>query len=152
MRILVHEFVTGGGFSGRPVPASLAREGLAMRTALLADLAAIGRHEIVMTTDIRFDRTAPPRVDVVTLAPGHTSAFDELLASVDAVWLVAPESDRCLERLAARVERKGKILLGSGATVIRQASDKADLPRRLARISVRHPETVTITSGVDART
>jgi tyramine---L-glutamate ligase len=152
MRILVHEFVTGGGFSGRPVPASLAREGLAMRTALLADLAAIGRHEIVMTTDIRFDRTAPPRVDVVTLAPGNTSAFDELLTSVDAVWLVAPESDRCLERLAARVERQGKILLSSGAAAICKASDKADLPRRLARIGVRHPETVTITSGIDACT
>jgi predicted ATP-grasp superfamily ATP-dependent carboligase len=151
MRILVYEFMTGGGFSGRPVPASLAREGLAMRTALVADLAAIGCHEIVMTTDIRFDTAAPPRVEVVTLASGDTSAFDELLTSADAVWLVAPETDRCLERLSARVERKGRILLGSGAAVIRKASDKADLPRRLARIGVRHPETVTIGSGVDAR-
>jgi len=151
MRIFVHEFVTGGGFSGRSVPASLAREGLAMRTALLADLAAIGRHEIVTTTDVRFATAAPPGVDVVTIQPGATSAFDSLLSSTDAVWLVAPETDRCLERLAARVERKGRILLGSGATVIRRASDKAGLPRRLARIGVRHPETMTIDSGVDSR-
>ena len=41
MRILVHEFVSGGGLAGRPVPASLAREGAAMLTALVADLAAI---------------------------------------------------------------------------------------------------------------
>jgi predicted ATP-grasp superfamily ATP-dependent carboligase len=152
MRIFVHEFVTGGGFSGRAVPASLAREGLAMRTALLEDLVAIGRHEIFTTTDIRFATPAPSRVEVVTLPLGDTATFDQLLTSADAVWLVAPETDRCLERLAARVERKGKILLGSGAAVVRRASDKAGLPRRLARIGVQHPETVTLEHGVDART
>ena len=56
MRILVHEFVSGGGFAGRDVPASLAREGAAMRTALVSDLAAIGRHQIVTTADPRFPR------------------------------------------------------------------------------------------------
>ena len=151
MRIFVYEFVTGGGFSGRPVPASLAREGLAIRTALLEDLAALRRHEIVTTTDVRFARPAPARVEVVTLSLGDTTTFDQLLISADAVWLVAPETDRCLERLAARVERKGKILLGSGAAVVRKASDKAGLPRRLARIGVRHPETVTLEPGDDAR-
>ena len=151
MRILVHEFVTGGGFSGRLVPSSLAREGLAMRTALLEDLAALRRHEIVTTTDTRFAKPAPARVEVVTLTLGDTATFDQLLTSADAVWLVAPETDRCLERLAARVERKGKILLGSGAAVVRRASDKAGLPRRLARIGVPHPETVMLEPGVDAR-
>jgi predicted ATP-grasp superfamily ATP-dependent carboligase len=152
MRIFVHEFVTGGGFSGRAVPASLAREGLAMRTALIADLAAIGTHDIVSSTDVRFAKASPPGVEVVTFGAGATPTFDELLASADAVWLVAPETDRCLERLAKRVERQGKILLGSSAAVIRKASDKADLPRLLAHIGVAHPETVALEDGVDART
>ena len=39
-----------------------------MRTALLEDLAALRRHEIVTTTDIRFAKPAPARVEVVTLA------------------------------------------------------------------------------------
>ena len=67
MRILVHEFVSGGGFAGQDVPASLAREGAAMRTALVADLAAIGGHQIVTTADPRFPLEAPPGVEVVTL-------------------------------------------------------------------------------------
>ena len=54
MRILVHEFASGGGLAGRDVPASLGREGSAMLTALVADLAAIGCHEIVTTADPRF--------------------------------------------------------------------------------------------------
>jgi tyramine---L-glutamate ligase len=161
MRILVYEFASGGGFAGQPVPASLAREGLAMRTALVADLAAIDRHEIVTTTDIRFNQAAPPGVDVVPLLPGDAAMLDALMASADAVWLVAPETDRCLERLAARVERKGKKLLGPGAAVIRRASDKGSLPRRLARVGVRHPQTYVLAPvsaghrrgrpGVDAR-
>lgn len=161
MRILVYEFASGGGCAGQAVPASLAREGLAMRTALVADLAAIGRHEIVTTTDIRFNQAAPAGVEVVPILPGGTAALDALMVSADAVWLVAPETNRCLERLAARVERKGKTLLGPGAAVIRNASNKARLPRRLARAGVRHPQTRVLTPasagfrrgtpGVDAR-
>jgi len=161
MRILVYEFASGGGFAGRAVPASLAREGLAMRTALVADLSAIGRHEIVTTTDIRFRRPVPPGVDLVPIAPGGGEALDALIGSADAVWLVAPETNRCLEHLAARVEQRGKKLLGPGAAVIRRASDKGTLPHRLARFGVRHPQTCLLAPatarrqrgrpGVDAR-
>lgn len=151
MRILVHEFVSGGGLAGRDVPASLAREGLAMLTALIADLTAIHRHQIVTTVDPRFALPTPPGVEVVTLSPGSEggATLDALIASADAVWLVAPETNRCLERLAVRVERKGRILLGSGALTIRRASDKARLPRRLARHGVPHPETRVLRPGAD---
>jgi tyramine---L-glutamate ligase len=149
MRILVHEFVTGGGLAGRDVAVSLAREGLAMLTALIADLAAVHRHQIVTTVDPRFALPAPPGVEVVTLSPGSEgrATLDALIASADAVWLIAPETNRCLERLAVRVERKGRTLLGSGAMAIRRASDKARLPRRLARHGVPHPKTRVLGPG-----
>ena len=102
MRILVHEFASGGGLAGRRVPASLGREGAAMRDALIADLAAIRRHRIVTTVDPRFPLRAPPGVEVVTLPSGNAALLDALIASADAVWLVAPETGGCLERLAAQ--------------------------------------------------
>jgi predicted ATP-grasp superfamily ATP-dependent carboligase len=148
MRILVHEFASGGGLAGEAVPASLAREGSAMRDALVADVAAIGRHEIVTTVDSRFPLSAPPGVEVIELAPG-AAMLDALIASVDAVWLVAPETNGCLERLARRVERKGKTLLGPGVSAIRMASDKTRLPHRLARHGIRHPETRVLRPGID---
>jgi predicted ATP-grasp superfamily ATP-dependent carboligase len=171
LRIFVFEFVTGGGLAGRPVPRSLAREGLAMRTALLEDLAAIGDHAIVASTDVRFAHGAPRGVDlvpIVSVAGGlHSStgargalsevegqAFrqvDALVDAADAVWLIAPETDRCLERLASRIERRGTRLLGSGAAAIRIAADKSRLPRRLAGVGLHHPETSSIASGKDAR-
>jgi len=126
-----------------------------MLTALVADLTATGCHEIVTTTDPRFPLSAPPGVQVVTLADRSSACLDlldALMVSADAVWLVAPETDRCLERLAARAERKRKMLLGSGAAAIRRASDKAGLPRRLARHGVPHPMTFVLRQGADWRT
>ena len=160
MRIFVFEFVTGGGLAGRPVPRSLAREGLAMRTALVEDLAAIGRHDIVVATDERFARAAPPRVEVVSVDSGMDSVaggfqaseqIDALVDASDAVWLIAPETDRCLERVASRIERRGTRLLGCGAAAVRIAADKSRLPRRLAGIGLDHPETALIASRTDAR-
>jgi predicted ATP-grasp superfamily ATP-dependent carboligase len=150
MRILVFEFVSGGGFSRRDLPPSLAREGSAMLTALVGDLAAIGSHEIVTTTDARCRLSAPRDVEVVTYS-GNTSHLNGLIASADAVWLIAPETDRCLERLAARVERQGKVLLGSSSAAIRCASNKAGLPRRLAGHGILHPATRVLRAGSDDR-
>ena len=112
-----------------------------MRDALVADLAAMGRHAIVTTVDPRFPLRAPPGVEVVTMPAGSAPLLDRLMASVDAVWLVAPETAGCLERLAARAEQMGTTLLGSGAAAIGRASDKAGLARRLARHGVPHPKT-----------
>ena len=149
MQILVHEHASGGGLAGRAVPASLGREGAAMRDALVADLARMRRHAIVATMDPRFPLRAPRGVRVVTLQAGTGRGLERLIASVDAVWLVAPETGRCLERLAARAEKLGKRLLGPGAAAIRRASDKAALPRRLAREGVAHPETRLLRAGTD---
>lgn len=150
MRILVYEFVTGGGYVGRCVPQSLAREGLAMRTALVADLASVGRHQIVTTTDRRFRRVVPPGVEQVVMDSAKPASLRLLLERVEAVWLVAPETNRCLERLVAQVEKSGKLILGSSARVVARASDKARLPTRLARVGARYPETVLVTSAAEA--
>jgi len=147
MRILVHEFVSGGGLAGQPLPASLAREGGAMLSALIADLAALG-HRIVATRDSRLTVSAPAGVEMVTLEPAARDAqLDRLIASVDAVWLIAPEAGGRLERLTARVERRGKAVLGSSAAAVRRAADKACLPRRLERAGVSHPKTCVLTQS-----
>jgi predicted ATP-grasp superfamily ATP-dependent carboligase len=147
MRILVHEFVSGGGLAGQRIPPSLGREGAAMRGALVADLAALRRHRIVATADPRFPLRPRPGVEVVTLAPGSAGRLDDLLASSDAAWLVAPETAGRLERLAARAESRGTLVLGSGARAIRRAADKAALARRLARRGVPHPPTRVVRSA-----
>jgi predicted ATP-grasp superfamily ATP-dependent carboligase len=157
MRILVYEFVTGGGLAGRPVPRSLAREGLAMRTALVDDLAAIGCHTITLATDLRFTRAVPrgvalvPVIERAAVETGGRATIKTLVKATDAVWLIAPETEGCLERLAARIERSGKILLGPGAAAVRMAADKGRLPQRLARAGIVHPVTSVLRPGVNPR-
>ena len=178
MRILVHEYASGGGFAGRDVPPALAREGAAIRAALIADLAALNCHSIVTTADVRFPVADEAGVEVHTVHPGPSrpglrheepeasaergprhkerealaerELLDVLIASADAVWLVAPETNRCLERVASLVEQHGKPLLGSGSLAIRRASDKAGLQRRLVRCGVPCPETRVLRRGADA--
>jgi predicted ATP-grasp superfamily ATP-dependent carboligase len=148
MRILVHEFASGGGMAGREVPASLAREGSAMLAALVADLASLPDHQVVTTADARFPLRTPRNVEMVTIShPSGRRVVDRLIATADAVWLIAPETDRCLERLAAKVEKKGKRLIGSGPSAIRRAADKASLPRLLRTHNVPHPPTRVLRAG-----
>jgi tyramine---L-glutamate ligase len=150
MRILVHEFASGGGLAGCRVPPSLAREGGAMLAALVADLAALGEHQIVTTNDPRFQPPAASGVEVIVMDnPARTEQMDALIASVDAVWLIAPESGGTLERMAAHVERRKKIVLGSPAAAIRSAADKAHLPHLLAACDIAHPRTTMLRRGDD---
>jgi len=140
-RLLVLEFVSGGGFAGRAVPAGLGREGRAMRDALLADLAALGRYQIVTSIDRRFPvRRVPAGVEVVTLGRGRAS-FAALLAGAEAAWIVAPETGGCLERLVAKAEAAHVPVLGSTSSVIRRVANKAALVGRLERHGIPHPPT-----------
>jgi predicted ATP-grasp superfamily ATP-dependent carboligase len=121
-----------------------------MLAALIADLTAIPGVQVATTVDERFPQPRRPGVDCVTLPPARTKRdriLDDLIASADAVWLIAPETDRSLEHLAARVERKRRLLLGPAAATIRVASDKARLSRLLARRRIPHPRTQVCQPG-----
>lgn len=110
-----------------------------MRDALCADLAALG-HQVVVTADPRFPLPRPASREVV-LAPRSGLRLVALAARVDAVWLIAPETGRLLEHVAARLARAGVAVLGSSAAAIRAVADKRRLAARLRRLGVPHPET-----------
>lgn len=133
-RVLVHEWASGGGRLGRPVPASYAREGRAMRDALAADLQALDDIEVVMTVDPRF----PPRRALRGVSL-RTEPLRCTLRDVDAAWIVAPETRGCLETLTRRVESAGVRVLGSSSAAIAHVADKARLATRLARLGIPHP-------------
>lgn len=127
------------------MPAALGREGRAMRDALIADLSRLG-HRVVASVDPRFPVRRPPRG--LRLRPPQP--LQRLLRDVDAVWLIAPETGRCLERLAARVVSRGLTLLGSSPAALRRASDKSRLPALLRRAGVPHPATRVLSRPADA--
>ncbi len=126
MRIFIHEYVSGGGLSGNPLPKGMAREGLLMLRAILEDFQASKEHEIRSTIDSRLSAWLPSNLPLAVIdRHRYDEIFAASLAWAEAVLLIAPETDGILERLSSEVERAGKHLLGSSSKAVAAAGDKA---------------------------
>ena len=128
MRILVFEFITGGGMANESISPSLLREGDLMLHALLSDLNELAGVELVTTRDHRLD---PPTTQVKVYYLNSEEDFRDvwvsLLQEVDAVWPIAPESHGILEHLSIEVVENGKTLLNSRPAAVRIAASKKDI-------------------------
>jgi predicted ATP-grasp superfamily ATP-dependent carboligase len=135
MKVLVFEYVTGGGMAAETVPASLLREGGLMRDALLRDLSDIPEVRPVALRDARYAVAAAmaPLADwIAVVEPGEAGQrFRERIEAADAVWPIAPETGGVLEHLCREVERAGKPLLTSPTAAVRIAAGKRATAERL---------------------
>jgi tyramine---L-glutamate ligase len=147
-RVLVHEFVTGGGWPEKEFPSGLAAEGFAMQGAVLNDFRLWGGAHVTATLDVRLEGTPLPADRVVKLKHDeYLDTLDKLISSVDAVLVIAPESDGVLARLSAMVEEKGRLLLGSSAEAAAIAGDKWECFCRFAADGLPTPRTVRVASA-----
>lgn len=134
MKILVIEFVTGGGLYRQPLPPSLVAEGGMMLSALLEDLHAIPDLELVTTRDKRL----PPLTSAATVvAIGQDDdpwvVWQACMVDADAVWPIAPESGGELFRLSQCVCDAGKVLLGTAPQTVALTASKRSTAEHLAR-------------------
>lgn len=133
MRILVCEYVSGGGLVGRELPPSLAREGDMMLSALVKDLAALPGIEVLATRDSRLPPPdLPARFHRIERGDDPWELWRALVASVDALWPVAPEGDGLLERLSLLAREAGRRLIGCTPEAIRLTASKRATAERLA--------------------
>jgi tyramine---L-glutamate ligase len=127
IQVLVHEWVTGGGLAGSPMPASWAAEGRAMRRSIAADFASLPHVRVVRTLD-EGQPDEPGPWTVVRVGPGEESdRFASLAARADFTALIAPESGGVLAERARAIERAGGRSLGSSPAAIELAGDKLRL-------------------------
>jgi predicted ATP-grasp superfamily ATP-dependent carboligase len=146
--VLVHEYVTGGGWAGSGPPSSLARDGMLMLGALLADFRAWGRPHVTTTVDRRLSGLSLPADRVVALESGvYPTALVELAVSCGAALIVAPETDGILERLSALMVDAGVRLLGSSPEAVAVAADKWETNGLFEEEGLRTPETVRAAPG-----
>jgi predicted ATP-grasp superfamily ATP-dependent carboligase len=144
--ILVHEYVTGGGWPLPDPPPGLAEEALAILRALLADLRAWGRFPVVTTRDRRLQQTTLAADRVVDIDAGvYPTALLELARECGAAFVVAPEGGGALEHLSALMVDAGVCLLGSLPSAVAVAADKWECYRRFAQAGLLTPETVCVT-------
>ena len=131
--LLVCEFITGGGLAGTDLPESLAREGSLMRDALLRDLSTLDDWQVLTTHDARLEvpieqaqsLAIQPEQDVWTV-------WRECMALADAIWVIAPESDHVLLRLAELADATQAQWIGAELDAIEIASNKHQMARVLS--------------------
>src|SRR3954447_4348897 len=83
--ILVHEWVTGGGLAGSPLPPSWAAEGWAMRRAIAANFASAApdRIRVIVTLDGRLPDDPGPWTIERLFAGQESSRVQELARAAD---------------------------------------------------------------------
>lgn len=101
-----------------------------MRDALLADLLALADLQIVLTCDTRVP-SAHAEVEVLWVNDDPWNIWETAMQGVDAVWVIAPETDGILLRLTLMAEKLGKRLLGNPSSAIQIASSKSATLRLL---------------------
>lgn len=139
MKILVFEYITGGGFNKQSLPDSLAKEGCLMLNALLDNLARLNSHEIWLMLDWRVkDLVNMVGINPVIINPEHnaTEEFARLAKQCDGIWPIAPEFDGILLALCQIVEQLGKPLLTSPALPVAVAGNKFETFELLNRYHI----------------
>jgi tyramine---L-glutamate ligase len=126
LKILVFEYITGGGFNSSELPDSLAKEGLLMLQALVDGLTRIALVDALIMLDYRMIGRLTHNMTNHVIKPEHEcqQEFVRLIASCNAVWIIAPESENILQSLCQIVEQSGKILLNSSSNAVAVAGNK----------------------------
>jgi len=152
LRLLVHEYVSGGGFAGKPIPSSILSEGFGMLRTLISDFKAAG-HSVTTVLDSRLAALNPP-IEADCIVPASSSreteaAIQKVSESADAVYVIAPESNQVLQSLVARLEQAGVPSLNCRASAIGKVSDKANLLERVKKLGLPTPATMVISALED---
>ncbi len=162
MRILVYEWCCSGGLdgpdAGRVVPgeaalraaeaASIAREGRAMFTALLADAARDADVELVALVDAARPLPLPRTARVCPVPAGaEVEVLCREAAAADATLIVAPETAGVLEGRVAAARMAGGRVVAPEAAFIRIAADKQATAAALAGAGVPVPAGRPLAAG-----
>jgi len=152
LKILIYEYVSGGGYIGQDIPQNLLAEGYAMLRSIASDFKAAG-HEVTALLDERISKLKPPLdVDftVPILQAEEPSKFIGDIARInDAVYIIAPETEQTLQNLVRIIEDAGRASLNCSSEAIAKVSDKTVLYEHLKKIDVPTPTTLTIDFNED---
>ncbi len=152
MKVLVFEYISGGGLAGQALPPSLEAEGSMMLQALVDELKSLQDIQLSVLLDTRCVKPAilaDSEIIVVGLGQDTKAMLPELLVEADLFWPIAPESDGILQGLAElAVACNTKILLSDSVT-LQICADKWSTYRELAKHRLPVVETRLAVDGTE---
>jgi len=152
LRILLYEYVTGGGWweqSPLAPSGSLLAEGEAMARSLATDLLEL-QHQVVMLRDTRLPTAGSSEIShwSVDSAACQKAVFQQAAAQCDSAIIIAPEfEDRLLER-CHWAESQGVSLLSPNASFVAIAADKWESAQRLQHGGAAVPRTAMFDAAI----
>jgi predicted ATP-grasp superfamily ATP-dependent carboligase len=143
LKILIHEWVTGGGLADHVPPPSWVAEGQAMRRAVAADFAAAGGRSahVIVTLDERLGDDPGPW-QIVPMGRGGAPVSSQLLdlaCQADYTVVIAPETSGVLAGLARALAAAGARSLGCSAGSIELTGNKLRMGRWLRARGISTP-------------
>ena len=150
MRILVFEFMVGGGVADRhPLSGELQtfyQQGHAMLKAVCEDLLQLG-HEVVVPVDIHAG-TFLPGSEVVRISVERESDVTPTVFGAaevaDHILLIAPETDGCLEHFAKLLSSFSNRFISPNIGFIRLTADKWKCHNWYSKRNVPCPESILV--------
>jgi predicted ATP-grasp superfamily ATP-dependent carboligase len=150
LRILVCEYVSGGGYAQTVYSFEYISRGYAMLRCVIADLEAAG-HQVTVLLDGRISKANSPldahRIVPVTTSDEPQKSILDSIESTDAILIIAPETDQTLHKLVKTVEQTGKISLNCTSEAIASISGKADLCSWLEKNGYATPKTLLLSAS-----
>lgn len=154
MRILVFEFMVGGGVANQhPLDSELRtfyQQGHAMLQAVCEDLLQLG-HEVAVPVDAHANASLPD--NVIRMDVKHEGELDPTLldsaASADHILLIAPESDGCLEHYANLLSSFSNRFISPNTDFICLASNKWKCHEWFSRRNIPCPDSLMLTDHND---
>lgn len=154
MRLLIYEHLCGGGSSRQTFQAGVLCEGFAMLRALIADFKALGHH-VVTFLDSRIKMFNPPlqadEIISISSIDNLTEKLRKMCDSVDAVYVIAPESNGILWKIVENVEGLGCITINCSSEAIDASSNKLNVYETLKRVGIAVPKTIPVNVQEDIR-
>ena len=142
LKLLVYEHVSGGGYTGQPISASVLSEGFGMLRSIVSDLKSAG-HEVTVLLDARLSKLNPPLAADCIIPVFHPQEAEKLLIKAaeinDAIYVIAPETGQTLQSLVKTVEYTGKVSLNCDAGAIQKVADKNVLYETLEEKGISTP-------------
>ena len=151
LRILVFEYICGGGLAGQPLPTSLAAEGGMMLQALLAELKCLDGIQLCVLLDQRCEQPASLTASDIVWVNAERDIFTllpALLTEADLFWPLAPESDGILQKLVELAVAAGVEAMASNPCTLAICADKYLTYQALAKHALPLVETRWLGEGV----
>ncbi len=137
MNILIFEYITGGGMIDCVLPSSLVREGDLMLKALVNDFEALPDTNVSALRDYRLSNKLISANDIIIRPEqSYIEKLEKLTKHIDALLIIAPETNRILASLCERYSNQAFTLLNSNVESIQLTSNKYDTFKYLQAYSI----------------